>query len=438
MTTIRDSARAAIRCSLLAAVTLCATSHTAAAAEPAGVAAAGVVPPGVAASRAPPRPAAPRAPYVPERDSNILQKVPAAADPAVREMAALRQNLTAAPGNLQIASQLAHAYIEYGRKVGDAHYMGYAEAVMAPWLSRSPAPVTALLAQATILQYRHDFGAARAALQAALQQDAKNPQAWLTLATLDMVQGDYAAAAAGCSKVARSGGLVLGLACTGNLRSYTGQAEQSIALLTKIDADAAVLPSSFKGWVHGMLAESSERLGNWTAAEAHYKQALAYLPGDNFLLVAYADFLLDRQRPREVLVLLDRYAEADTAFLRLTLAHDALRTPDAARYTWMMAARFAAYVQRGSEFYGREQVRFALHLQKDPHGALALAQRNWEVQRAPWDARVYLEAALAARQPQAAIPVLAFLRETKLQDPIIEPMARELDAQLSGRLAKGS
>ena len=36
------------------------------------------------------------------------------------------------------------------------------------------------------------------------------------------------------------------------------------------------------------------------------------------------------------------------------------------------------------------------------------AERNWEVQRAPWDARVFLEAAQAARQPQAAAPALAF------------------------------
>ena len=305
-------------------------------------------------------------------------------------------------------------------------------------LFRSTPPVAALLAQATILQYRHDFAAARATLKAVLQRDGKNTQAWLTLATLDMVQGDYPAAAAGCSRVARSGGIVLGLACTGSLRSYTGQAEQSLTLLTQIDADAAALPPSFNGWVQGMLAESAERLGNWTLAEAYYKKALTYLPRDNFLLVAYADFLLDRQRPREVIVLLDDYAEADTAFLRLALAHAALRSPDAARYTWIMAARFATYVQRGSEFYGREQVLFALHLQKDPQGALELAKRNWEVQRAPWDARVFLEAARAAKQPQAAAPVLAFLRQTKLQDPIIEPLARELEAQMTGRLAAGS
>ena len=71
-----------------------------------------------------------------------------------------------------------------------------------------------------------------------------------------------------------------------------------------------------------------------------------------------------------------------------------------------------------------------LQLQHDPQVALDAGLRNWQVQRAPWDARVVLEAALAAKQPQAAAPVLEFLQKTQLEDPIISPLARELHAQL--------
>ena len=61
-----------------------------------------------------------------------------------------------------------------------------------------------------------------------------------------------------------------------------------------------------------------------------------------------------------------------------------------------------------------------------------MAQRNWQVQRAPWDARVLLEAALAARQPRAAGEVLEFLKATKLEDPIVVPLAQQVSAQLNG------
>jgi hypothetical protein len=52
------------------------------------------------------------------------------------------------------------------------------------------------------------------------------------------------------------------------------------------------------------------------------------------------------------------------------------------------------------------------------------------VQRAPWDGRRVLAAALAAKQPQAAAPVLEFIKKTKLEDPILDPMLKELQAQL--------
>jgi Tfp pilus assembly protein PilF len=201
-------------------------------------------------------------------------------------------------------------------------------------------------------------------------------------------------------------------------------------LLTQIDGQAQTLPPAFRSWVQGLLAETSERLGDWAQAETYYRKALSLTPEDNFLLVAYADFLLDRHRPAEVLTLLSKASQSDTAFLRVALAKAALRSPDLPLYTWIMAARFAALAQRGSDYFGREQVRFALYLQHDPQAALKIAERNWEVQRAPWDARVFLESAQAARQPQAAAPALAFLRKTNLQDPIIEPLARRIEAEL--------
>ncbi len=342
----------------------------------------------------------------------------------------LRSKLDKDPTSLSAADLLARAYIDFGREVGDAHYAGYAEAVLGPWLGQAAPPPLALVDYATILQYRHQFSAAREQLKRAVAREPSNAQAWLTLATLDMVQGDYPEAGRDCAQVAASGGLQLGIACTGNLRAYSGQAQQSLVLLQQLESDSPSLSSAYKSWIQGLLAESCERLGDWSQAQVHYRKALEWTPKDNFLLVAYADFLLDRGHPAEVLTLLKGSSQSDTAFLRLALAKEALHSPDVARYTWIMGARLEALVQRGSDFFGREQVRFALYLQHDAQTALDLAQRNWQVQRAPWDARVLLEAAQAARQPRAAVPVLDFLKRTQLQDPLIEPLARQLAAQL--------
>jgi Tfp pilus assembly protein PilF len=388
--------------------------------------------PAVTDTAAPASPAAPyRAPYLPSSEAEVLQDVPSTQDPAVAEMKALRAKLDAAPRSLPAAIHLAGAYVDYGRQVGDAHYAGYAEAVIAPWMMQTPPPPGVLVTQATILQYRHQFSDARVLLQKTLTVDRNNAQAWLTLATLDMVQGDYPSAGKDCSQVTASAGLELGLACSANLRSYTGQARQSLALLHQADAAGNTVPASYQAWVQGLMAESAERLGDWPQAESHYLNALKLLPRDNFLLVAYADFLLDRARPKEVLTLLAEHAQSDTAFLRLALAQSALHSEQVGRYTWIMAARFEALTLRGSDFFGREQARFALELQHDPESALDLARRNWQVQREPWDTRLLLEAALAAGKPQAASEALDFLQKAKLEDAVIEPLARQLRARLS-------
>jgi tetratricopeptide (TPR) repeat protein len=320
--------------------------------------------------------------------------------------------------------------VAYSRQVGDAHYAGYAEAVIEPWMNQPAPPAGVLVMQATILQYRHQFSDARDLLRGALAVDPRNGQAWLTLATLDMVQGDYKSAGRNCAQAASTAGVDLGLACTGNLRSYIGQAHQSLVMLHQAELSAAKLPAAYQAWLQGLIAESAERLGDWRLAETHYLNALRLLPQDNFLAVAYADFLLDRGRPNEVLALLAQHMQSDTAFLRLALAQSALHSAEVSRYTWIMAARFEALSLRGSDYFGREQARFALQLQHDPRTALEMARRNWQLQRAPWDARVFLEAALAAQQPDAAAQVLDFLRDTKLEDPIIDPLADRLREQI--------
>ena len=60
-------------------------------------------------------------------------------------MRTLRKAFDAAAHDLPAAERLADAYIDYGRQVGDAHYAGYAEAVIAPWVQAAAPPAAALV-----------------------------------------------------------------------------------------------------------------------------------------------------------------------------------------------------------------------------------------------------------------------------------------------------
>ena len=336
----------------------------------------------------------------------------------------------ASPRDAEVAAQLGRAYIDYGRRIGDAHYAGYADAVFAPWLKLDRPPVPILVLHGVTLQYLHQFQAARAELKRALAHAPADAQSWLTLSTIDMTQGDYEGARADCQHLIGRENLTVGLTCMAAVHSFTGNADRAQQMLASVQGQGGVASASISAWISGLQAEVAGRRGDWERAEAFFRKALQFAPDDDFLLVSYADFLLDRSRPGEVLGLLAKQAQSDTAFLRLALAQQALKSPQLGRYTWIMAARFEALKLRGSGLYDREHARFALHLLHDADGSLELAQGNWQQQRAPWDARVLLEAALAAGKPQAASDVLALLDRTHLQDPVIESLAATVRKQL--------
>jgi Tfp pilus assembly protein PilF len=370
-------------------------------------------------------------PYVPPRDDVVLQTVASISDPRVRAFGALRTALNQDPHDVMRAVKLSEAYLDYGRDTGDARYLGRAEAVITPWLARSPAPIPALLVHATILQSRHYFVEARAQLHSILERDSDNAQAWLTLATVAQVQGDMRSARQACAHLLASSDPLIPGACLSSLNAATGNADNAYRVLTALWPQARAEPAAVQSWMQGILADTAKYLGDEAAADLHFHLALQLTPEDNFLLADYGDFLLDQKRPQEAWDLLKNESQSDTSFLRQVYAEVALGLPQAATDTQQMAGRFAALQVRGSRTYLREQAGFELFLQHDSSRALQLAQENWTIQRAPEDMRVFLEAALAAGKPEAAQPVLDQLAMTHLQYPILVSLAAQVRAKMA-------
>ena len=152
---------------------------------------------------------------------------------------------------------------------------------------------------------------------------------------------------------------------------------------------------------------------------------------DGYLLAAYADFLLDRGRPAEVLVLLKDKERSDLLLLRLALAAKAAGAPGLAAWSSDLAARFDAARLRGDTVHQKEESRFALGLKGDKARALTLARENYAVQRECADARILLEAALAAGQPQAAEPVLKWMAESQVESVVLRGLAARLKGAAS-------
>ena len=371
-------------------------------------------------------------PYTPASDNTVLEHLPSTSDPRVRQFDALKQQVAAKSADVKLAIALSRAYLDYGRDTGDARYLGRAQAVIAPWTAKHPAPDDALLVLATILQSRHQFVESRQILQSILQRDDSNPQAWLTLASVALVQGDMDEAHHDCAHLIGSVDNLITAGCIGSWSAVTGHAQSSIQVINTLLLQEPNESPALKSWAHGLMADAAKYLGQIDRADAEFKQALQLAPGDNFLLADYGDFLLDQGRAQETLELTRGYAQSDTSFLRQVLAESMLKLPAASADIEQMASRFRDLEQRGdSRLYGREEARFVLELLHDPARALKLAQANWVIQRAPEDIRIYLEAALATGKPAAAQVVLDFLKQTQFEDPKVRALAAQITSQLN-------
>ncbi len=363
-------------------------------------------------------------PVVPKDDALVLEVLPRAVGYQDRETARLREALAQNPRSLKAALALARHYREIGRAESDPRFFGYAQAALAPWWRAAEPPKEVMILRAILRQAWHDFEGARADLERVLARDPGNAQALLVQATVLAATGNYRAAAANCRALRHHG--LIAAACLSHSESLVGRARPAYARLALAASAGASERPAVRVWALTILGEIAQRLGAAAAAEDHFRSALALGERSAYLLAAYADLLLDQGRFSEVRRLLRDETRTDGLLLRLAIAEDRLGDPAGAGHARALQARFAAARARGSSIHLREEARFALHTLGDPLRALRLARENWQTQREPWDARLVLEAALAAGRPEEARPVVAWLKDHALEDRRIEPLLDRL------------
>jgi len=355
----------------------------------------------------------------------VLERVPGARDASSRALRDMNAVLTQNPRDIVLAEKVARLDIEQARKLGDPRFLGRAEAALSPWPLAPDTPGRVLLLRAMILQSNHDFNGSVAALQRVVSAEPSSGQAWLTLAAVHQAQAEYKAGLRDCGQIAS---LTLGLApdiCTASIMSLTGHAPLALRAITisaAQNADEMRADPSLGVWAETAAAEIAERLGD-SSTEQRYRDALAIDGSDPYLLGAWSDWLLDQNRPREVMALLGDRTRVDPLLLRLAVAEQATGSSRLAGHITDLEARFEASRLRGETVHRREEARFALHLQHQPNRALELARANWDVQREPADARILLEAANAAGRPEAADPVRAWLHDNGVEDARLSALA---------------
>lgn len=357
------------------------------------------------------------APYLPASDAQVLERLPISpGDPVSRELKTLRAELAASPGDPQLAGRLASRYFDLAMAEGDPRYVGYAQAALRPWLESPAIPPDLLVVRGQLRQYRHDFQGALGDFATALGADPANTDARSWRAAIFMVQARYPEARAECAALAQHTSELFSTGCMSYVDATTGKTRYAYERLSLVLQKSGKASASSKLWNFTRLAEMASRLGETAKAESHFRDALALGITDNFLLAAYADFLLEQQRPADVVALLKDRTRSDTLLLRLALAESTLKLPTAPARIKALEDRFAEANLRGEQLHLQEEARFRLSLKQDPAGALRLAAENWKTQREPRDAGILLAAALAARNRPSGQPAIEWLEQSGFED----------------------
>lgn len=310
----------------------------------------------------------------------------------------------AAPMDLAKAQDAARALIDEGRNRGDSRLVGAAVGVLRPFLT-NPAADTLYLA-ATARQYQHDFTGALGLLDQALVLSPVDINARLSRATILTVRGDYAAARQDCQRITAQNRPDIGFLCLATTETLTANGPGYAKRLQAILDQPGILDPQLRGWAMGLIAEIALQRGDKALARAQLEAVLADDPLALRERVMLADLLLGDGKALAAQDLLAPAPETDGVLIRRVLAARALGdTAEGARLAAVLDKRFKLNLDLGLTAHAREEGLYFLTIAHDPVQALARAKVNWALQHEVEDARLLLQSAEAAGQPEAAQPV---------------------------------
>jgi uncharacterized protein (TIGR02996 family) len=382
-------------------------------------------------------------PITPQRDDEVIEVLPAAGtgtSGARAEERRARQQLAKNPRDAALALGIARRELARAHELGDPRYAGMAMAAIGGWDhgndDDATTPADVLLMRATVQQYLHEFDAAASTLQRLLaRRDASpQPQAWLTLATVRRVQGRYADSDAACRQVAAAGASLHGAACLAENAALRGEFDRARTALNGL-LGTPRLAGGTRAWLLTTLAELEQRAGHGDASDAAFRGALQAAPNDAYARLAYADLLIEQQRPAQASRALTSAVRSDAVLLRLAIAGVQSGAPQAAADAAEMRERIALANERpdAQRFHGREQAMFALWVERDPERALALARGDVALQREPLDLLVYAQAARQSEQGSACREVQRLLDEIGLHDERVSALLGRHDSEPRAR-----
>ena len=161
------------------------------------------------------------------------------------------------------------------------------------------------------LQYQHRFAEAESLLTGLLKDSPQDTDALLHRAQLRVLQQNARGALADCLRAAPRLDALAASACQAQALGALGQVASARRLLDAALTKARSTPG-IESWAQGIAAELAAREGAFDVAERWHRAALAEAGQSHYPRIAYAQFLLQQQRPADTLQLLAATPDSPT------------------------------------------------------------------------------------------------------------------------------
>lgn len=389
-------------------------------------------------------PALGQARFLPAPASVVLPVSVHAASGAQQSLRSLDKAWRAQPRDLSTALAYARAVFTLGLNEGDLRWYGSAKAALAPWWTAQDLPAEAFFLRGLVKQGFHDFNAGLQDIDRAIALTPERAELWSWRFALHLLLADMRAAQQDTEEMARRFGPEEGQIYRAVLGYRTGQAPAAVQVLSRAIRLAPYQDASSQDWLGFHLGEAHRVAGQPARAAAVWTERLQVSPQSHLIRLSLADLHNQQGQYRQAkdtatgrLTSKNRAqasqftALTDALLMQALLASRGLKEADEALLAGQLAARLQTQSLRQEALIERPKLIYQIAYGQDLKAGLALSIENWQLQKEPPDAVLFVQAALAVGQARAAEPVLSWAQQTAYTDPQLAPLLAQLQVHPS-------
>lgn len=354
---------------------------------------------------------------------------------------ALDQAWRAQPQNLPTALAYARAVFTLGLTEGDLRWYGSAKAALKPWWTVADLPAEAYFLRGLVKQGFHDFQEGLQDINRAIALEPARAEFWSWRFALHLLLADMTAAQKDIEEMGRLLGAEEADVYRAVLLYRTGQPLPAVAMLSRALRSASYQDPSSQDWLGFHLGEAHRVAGQPARALDVWSQRLKASPQSHLIRLSLADLLNQQGQYREAKTIAMAATSSnapnspatltDALLMQAVLASRGLKDPDEGRLASQLEARLQSQALRQEALIERPKLIYQIAYGRDLKAGLALSIDNWQLQKEPPDALLFVQAALALGQARAAEPVVKWAEKTGYTDPQLTPMLAQLQSHPS-------